>query len=118
NYTDSTGTNGRCDTPENLLSKGCQLNLIEFPISGVEIHTNKPLTVATQKNNSDVTQISPQKLTLRLRPGHEETIQITVRQTEDYPIDLYYLMDLSASMDDDLNRIKELGSTLSKEMSK
>ncbi|KFZ59588.1 Integrin beta-6, partial [Antrostomus carolinensis] len=118
NYTDSAGIHGRCDTPENLLSKGCQLNLIEFPISEVEIHRNKPLTVATQKNNSDVTQISPQKLTLRLRPGHEETIQIKVRQTEDYPIDLYYLMDLSASMDDDLNTIKELGSTLSKEMSK
>ncbi|KAF1613363.1 Integrin beta-6, partial [Eudyptes chrysolophus] len=118
NYTDSAGIHGRCDTPENLLSKGCQLNLIEFPISEVEIHRNKPLTASTQKNNSDVTQISPQKLTLRLRPGHEETIQIKVRQTEDYPTDLYYLMDLSASMDDDLNTIKELGSTLSKEMSK
>uniref|UniRef100_A0A8C2TW38 Integrin beta n=1 Tax=Coturnix japonica TaxID=93934 RepID=A0A8C2TW38_COTJA len=118
NYTDSAGIHGRCDTPENLLSKGCQLNLIEFPVSEVEIHRNKPLTTATQKDNSDVTQISPQKLTLRLRPGHEETIQIKVRQSEDYPIDLYYLMDLSASMDDDLNTIKELGSTLSKEMSK
>ena len=92
--------------------------MIEFPVSEVEIHRNKPLTIATQKDNSDVTQISPQKLTLRLRPGHEETIQIKVRQSEDYPIDLYYLMDLSASMDDDLNTIKELGSTLSKEMSK
>uniref|UniRef100_A0A8C9ESC8 Integrin beta n=1 Tax=Pavo cristatus TaxID=9049 RepID=A0A8C9ESC8_PAVCR len=118
NYTDSAGIHERCDTPENLLSKGCQLNLIEFPISEVEIHRNKPLTIATQMDNSDVTQISPQKLTLRLRPGHEETIQIKVRQSEDYPIDLYYLMDLSASMDDDLNTIKELGSTLSKEMSK
>ncbi|NXU59251.1 ITB6 protein, partial [Turnix velox] len=117
NYTASAGVHGRCDTPENLLSKGCQLDLIEFPISQVEIHSNKPVTVETQ-NNSPVTQISPQKLTLRLRPGHEETIHIQVRQTEDYPIDLYYLMDLSASMDDDLNTIKELGSTLSKEMSK
>lgn len=50
--------------------------------------------------------------------GNEETIQINVRQTEDYPVDLYYLMDLSASMVDDLKTIKELGSTLSKEMSK
>ncbi|XP_010223367.1 PREDICTED: integrin beta-6-like, partial [Tinamus guttatus] len=116
-YTDSSGIHGRCDTPENLLSKGCQLNLIEFPPSKVEIQKNKPLSIGIQ-NNSDVTQISPQKLTLWLRPGHEETIQIKVRQTEDYPIDLYYLMDLSASMDDDLNTIKELGSTLSKEMSK
>ncbi|NXB88111.1 ITB6 protein, partial [Vidua chalybeata] len=118
NYTDSSGIHGRCDTLENLLSKGCQLNFIEFPISEVEIHRNDPLTASSQKNSSDVTQISPQKLTLRLRPGHEETIQIKVHQTEDYPIDLYYLMDLSASMDDDLNTIKELGSTLSKEMSK
>ncbi|NWI16522.1 ITB6 protein, partial [Crypturellus soui] len=117
NYTDSSGIHGRCDTTENLLAKGCQLSLIEFPLSKVEIHKNKPLSVGIQ-NNSDVTQISPQKLTLWLRPGHEETIQIKVRQSEDYPIDLYYLMDLSASMDDDLNTIKELGSTLSKEMSK
>lgn len=50
--------------------------------------------------------------------GNEETIQINVRQTEDYPVDLYYLMDLSASMNDDLLAIKGLGSTLSKEMSK
>ncbi|XP_061464650.1 integrin beta-6 isoform X2 [Rhineura floridana] len=53
-----------------------------------------------------------------VKMGNEETIQINVRQTEDYPVDLYYLMDLSASMIDDLNTIKELGSTLSKEMSK
>lgn len=50
--------------------------------------------------------------------GGEQTLQVQVRQTEDYPVDLYYLMDLSASMDDDLNTIKELGSLLSKEMSK
>lgn len=50
--------------------------------------------------------------------GSEQTLQVQVRQTEDYPVDLYYLMGLSASMDDDLNTIKELGSLLSKEMSK
>lgn len=39
-----------------------------------------------------------------------------VQHTEHYPVDLYYLMDLSASMVDDLQKIKDLGSTLSKEM--
>eukprot|EP00073_Rattus_norvegicus_P035224 XP_008760067.1 PREDICTED: integrin beta-6 isoform X2 [Rattus norvegicus] len=53
-----------------------------------------------------------------LAKGGEQTLQVQVRQTEDYPVDLYYLMDLSASMDDDLNTIKELGSRLAKEMSK
>lgn len=33
-------------------------------------------------------------------------------------MDIYYLMDLSASMIDDLKMIKDLGSTLSKEMAK
>lgn len=33
-------------------------------------------------------------------------------------MDMYYLMDLSASMHDDLKMIRELGSSLSREMSK
>ena len=44
------------------------------------------------------------------------TFQVKVLQPEDHPVDMYYLMDLSASMIDDLERITHLGSTLSKEM--
>lgn len=50
--------------------------MIEFPISEVEIHKNDPLTASSQNNNSDVTQISPQKLTLRLRPGKSQFIDV------------------------------------------
>lgn len=35
---------------------------------------------------------------------------------EDYPIDLYHLMDLSFSMEDDLPNIKKLGVDLMEEM--
>lgn len=118
NFTHLSGAGERCDTPENLLAKGCQLPFIENPVSQVEILQNKPLSVGRQKNSSDIVQIAPQSLVLKLRPGGEQTLQVQVRQTEDYPVDLYYLMDLSASMDDDLNTIKELGSRLAKEMSK
>lgn len=44
------------------------------------------------------------------------TFQVKVQQPEDHPVDMYYLMDLSASMFDDLHMIKHLGSTLSREM--
>ncbi|XP_004835941.1 integrin beta-6 isoform X1 [Heterocephalus glaber] len=118
NFTHPSGVSERCDTPANLLAKGCQLIFIENPVSQVEILKNKPLSVGRQKNSSDIVQIVPQSLILKLRPGSEQTLQVQVRQTEDYPVDLYYLMDLSASMNDDLNTIKELGSLLSKEMSK
>uniref|UniRef100_A0A8C9DLL9 Integrin beta n=1 Tax=Prolemur simus TaxID=1328070 RepID=A0A8C9DLL9_PROSS len=118
NFTHPSGVGERCDTPANLLAKGCLLNFVENPVSQVEILKNKPLSIGRQKNSSDIVQIVPQSLILKLRPGGEETLQVHVRQTEDYPVDLYYLMDLSASMDDDLHTIKELGSLLSKEMSK
>uniref|UniRef100_A0A8D2CTE7 Integrin beta n=1 Tax=Sciurus vulgaris TaxID=55149 RepID=A0A8D2CTE7_SCIVU len=118
NFTHPSGVGERCDTPTNLLAKGCQLTFIENPVTHIEILKNKPLSVGRQKNSSDIVQIAPQNLILKLRPGGEQTLQVHVRQTEDYPVDLYYLMDLSASMDDDLNTIKELGSLLSKEMSK
>lgn len=40
------------------------------------------------------------------------------KRAEDYPIDLYYLMDLSYSMEDDLENVKKLGTTLMEKMSK
>ncbi|CAH2305600.1 integrin beta-6 [Pelobates cultripes] len=118
NFTDSMDIAARCDVSKNLLTKGCLINHIEFPVSKIEIARNDPLAEGTQRNNSHVTQIAPQRIILNLRPGNDVTFQVNVRQSEDYPVDLYYLMDLSASMHDDLKTIKELGSTLSKEMSK
>lgn len=66
--------------------------MIEFPFSEVEIHRNKPLTVASEKTNSDVTQISPQKLTLRLRPGKSLSSDVGFKclYTEAYQTDWSY----------------------------
>ena len=40
------------------------------------------------------------------------TFTISVKPAKDYPVDLYYLMDLSATMRDDLDQIKKLGSQI------
>lgn len=37
-------------------------------------------------------------------------------QAEDYPVDLYYLMDLSKSMADDKDKLSELGDLLAESM--
>ncbi|KAH0621317.1 hypothetical protein JD844_022466 [Phrynosoma platyrhinos] len=50
--------------------------------------------------------------------GDPASFQVQVRQVEDYPVDLYYLMDLSLSMKDDLDTIRNLGTTLAEEMRK
>lgn len=43
---------------------------------------------------------------------------VKVRQVEDYPVDLYYLMDLSYSMNDDLFRLRSLGKGLAETMNR
>ncbi len=50
--------------------------------------------------------------------GEPQNIKLKFKRAEDYPIDLYYLMDLSYSMKDDLENVKNLGTSLMKEMSK
>ncbi|MBN3306217.1 ITB6 protein, partial [Amia calva] len=116
NFTDSLSVSQRCDTVENLRHKGCPGEFVEFPVTTTVIHLNELL--GNKNRNSTAIQIAPQRMSLQLRPASEVTFQIQVQQTEDYPVDVYYLMDLSASMIDDLKMIKDLGSTLSKEMAK
>lgn len=46
-----------------------------------------------------------------------QKISIQYAQAEDYPVDLYYLMDLSNSMKDDKQKLSDLGQLLVESMS-
>uniref|UniRef100_A0A671Q071 Integrin beta n=1 Tax=Sinocyclocheilus anshuiensis TaxID=1608454 RepID=A0A671Q071_9TELE len=48
--------------------------------------------------------------------GGEAMFVIEVQQLERYPVDLYYLVDVSASMQDNLDRLKTAGLALSHQM--
>lgn len=48
--------------------------------------------------------------------GDARQFTVQVKQVEDYPVDLYYLMDLSYSMKDDLQRLTTLGNKLAEAM--
>lgn len=48
--------------------------------------------------------------------GEPQTFSLKFKRAEDYPIDLYYLMDLSYSMKDDLENVKSLGTSLMSKM--
>ncbi|XP_037314732.2 integrin beta-1-like isoform X2 [Pungitius pungitius] len=111
----------RCDDLESLKKRGCSLTKIENPRGGIQINKNKPVTnrkkdVAEKLTPEQITQIQPQKLTLTLRSGEPQTFELKFKRAEDYPIDLYYLMDLSFSMKDDLENVKNLGTDLMREM--
>ena len=54
-----------------------------------------------QGQKSEFVQISPQRIHLKLRRGEKTKISFKVAHAKKYPVDLYYLMDLSNSMQDD-----------------
>lgn len=47
-----------------------------------------------------------------LFPGSPATFRVSYKRVQGYPVDLYYLMDLSNSMKDDLDNVKDLGNDL------
>ncbi|PIO74296.1 integrin beta cytoplasmic domain protein [Teladorsagia circumcincta] len=49
---------------------------------------------------------------VEIRPKSRVRFNVTYRQAVDYPVDLYYLMDLSYSMKDDKQKLSELGDLL------
>ncbi|KAF7221940.1 integrin beta-1 [Nothobranchius furzeri] len=111
----------RCDDLKSLKERKCDEVKIENPRGEVTILKNKPVTVRVgnvKPKLNEITQIQPQKLSLKLRSGEPQTFKLKFKRAEDYPIDLYYLMDLSFSMKDDLENVKNLGTDLMKEMKK
>ncbi|NWI60925.1 ITB2 protein, partial [Calyptomena viridis] len=94
----------RCDTIEQLEQRGCPRSEIEFPVNDFTRTQDRPLS-------NDV-QLTPQEVHLKLRIGQPAEFEVKFRRAMGYPIDLYYLMDLSYSMLDDLEKVKKLGGEL------
>ncbi|XP_074551482.1 integrin beta-2 [Halichoeres trimaculatus] len=111
NYTkDGEQDAARCDTKAKLLEKGCPAEEIVSPSNFINTDKDDPLSETFDLQ--EPIQLSPQKVSLELRPGLPETFRVSFKRVQGYPVDLYYLMDLSYSMKDDLENVKELGKKL------
>lgn len=107
----------RCDTKKKLKEKGCPVeNIINPPSNQIYIQ-NRPLTKSSGTTKNPV-QMKPQEIELNLRPGDAFTFELKFKRAEGYPVDLYYLMDLSYSMGDDLKNVKNLGIEILKNLQK
>ncbi|XP_068123318.1 integrin beta-7 [Hyperolius riggenbachi] len=117
NFTKGGESEGsRCATRLELIQRGCQEDLIIDP-RGL-IRTVKNISLSDNADQEVITQLAPQKMYLKLRPGKKEKFKVQFKRAEGYPIDLYYLMDLSYSMKDDLENVKKLGSDILQELHK
>lgn len=68
------------------------------------------------KSKGNAVQITPQKVELKLRVGESHTFKFHYGVVEDYPVDLYYIMDLSMSMNNHKKRLSMLGNSLAETM--
>ncbi|XP_064410733.1 integrin beta-1 [Latimeria chalumnae] len=115
-------TSARCDNSIALKIKGCPEEKIENPRGSKTILVDEEITshIGTEEKlkPEEIIQIQPQKLELNLRLGEPQTFELKFKRVEDHPIDLYYLMGLSSSRQDDLEKMKSLGTDLMLEMKK
>jgi len=107
----------RCDLLKNLVKNGCDIEYINPKQAESETENVKEKPLLSSKGSAKNTvQIYPQEVKVTLRPKNPAKFKIQFRQAEDYPVDLYYLMDLSNSMKDDKEKLADLGSVLSDKM--
>lgn len=107
----------RCDFYTKLIESGCQTSNIAFPQSEVNVDESPAFSDQAASPDSAV-QLRPHKVSLKLRPKQTQRIYAEFKQAVDYPVDLYYLMDLSKSMEDDKDKLGLLGNKLAEEMQK
>uniref|UniRef100_A0A183BHL6 Integrin beta n=1 Tax=Globodera pallida TaxID=36090 RepID=A0A183BHL6_GLOPA len=105
----------RCDSPQTLLEHGCAPEQIVNPASTLRNLLNEPFTDGTEEGEHTV-QLRPQEVEIRIRPKSKARFHVRFRQPHDYPVDLYYLMDLSYSMKDDKEKLSQLGDLLAERM--
>lgn len=100
----------RCGPREALLARGCPLEELEEPRGRQEVLQDRSFSPGDRGEGA--TQLAPQKVRVSLRLGEPQKLQVRFLRAEGYPVDLYYLMDLSYSMKDDLERVQKLGQDL------
>ncbi|XP_016841340.1 integrin beta-PS [Nasonia vitripennis] len=108
----------RCSTRDRLESEKDRWCPAEFVVAGksaFEILENRPLH---SKKSKDPVQVQPQNMRVTLRQGEELVIRVNYSKAEDYPVDLYYLMDLSFSMEPYRDQLSRLGDKLAEAMQK
>ena len=87
----------------------CEEDLINVQ-SSVEILENEDLS--PESNDNQFVQISPQNIRVKIRPKTSVKIDFQVAHAKQFPIDLYFLMDLSWSMRDSRENLAKLGGKI------
>lgn len=67
-------------------------------------------------NKNSSIQIKPQHVRMKLRKNRQQFVKMNYKPARNYPLDLYYLMDLTWSMRDDKQTLVGMGGSLTKSL--
>ncbi|KAJ7987865.1 hypothetical protein DPEC_G00330990 [Dallia pectoralis] len=95
----------RCDLKHAIEMRGCKNPMAAT--STVSIVESRLINKTINRS-----QVSPQKIEMSLLPGEERVVDMEVYEPTKGPLDLYILMDFSNSMQDDLDNLKKMGTSL------
>jgi len=104
----------RCDLITNLIAQGCDETYVIAPEP--DLIDIKNVTVQDARDGSRAVQLSPQKMTISLRPRTPYEFKLSYKQAANNPVDLYFVMDLSQSMKDDKDKLAGLGDKIAAKM--
>lgn len=106
----------RCDLVVNLISQRCDEKYVIAPEPKPNFISN--LTVQDAKDGGEAIQVSPQEMSIAIRPRTPYKFQLSYKQAANYPVDLYFVMDLSQSMKDDKDKLAGLGDKIAENMNR
>uniref|UniRef100_A0A0P6D6L5 Integrin beta n=1 Tax=Daphnia magna TaxID=35525 RepID=A0A0P6D6L5_9CRUS len=96
-------------------------HLLEESCSGSIIYSTINTTIETIKDEAlgqegSGNQLKPQKILVKTSPHKPVNFQIKFRRVSGYPVDLYYIMDLSTSMKASKEKLVNLAASLADAM--
>lgn len=106
----------RCDTLSAIKQNECPQSSIQFTSSQVTVLRDEKLSRTKVASQDEAVQIQPQRIGLKLRRKQPLRLRLLYKQAVDYPVDLYYLMDLSRTMLTHKRTLARLGNNLADQM--
>jgi hypothetical protein len=64
------------------------------------------------KSFDESIQLLPQNVSVTLRPGERLNFNLSIKPVGEFPLDVYFLMDFSVSMFDDLKTLNDLANNI------
>lgn len=106
----------RCMSQSDLREANCREEFIQTN-KYEQVQVIKDDALRDFDKDSDSVQIKPQNVRMKLRKNRPQSIRMNYKPARNYPLDLYYLMDLTWSMRDDKQTLVQMGGSLTQSLS-